>query len=171
MKILAFDISSVHTGVSICQDGYLDITSVGTIDPPAKLSMGEKLVYFEKAIKRLIKQHVPDEIIVEDIFIGRNAKSFKVLAMFRGVALKVIYEKTNRDAYSLMPTEARRIMGIRCKKEEAFEDATKLFGLINWNFDKTNDMVDSMVLAMALHKILTGQAQQTKLVKRKKKVK
>jgi Holliday junction resolvasome RuvABC endonuclease subunit len=172
MRILAFDISSVHTGVSVCQDGYIDLSSVCTIDPSVKYSLGQKLLYFEKAVKRLIKKHTPDEIIVEDIFIGFNPKSFKVLAMFRGVAIKTIQEKTGKDPHSLMPTEARRIVGIRYKKEEAFADATKLFGLKDWDFTKTNDMVDSIVLGMALYRLLTGQATlSVKPTKRKRKSK
>ena len=173
MRILAFDISSVHTGVSVIDGyGYIDLSSVGTIDPPPKFSIGQKLLYFEQAVKKLIKKYAPDEIVIEDIFHGPNAKTFKVLAQFRGVALKIIWEKTGREAHSLMPMEARRIVGIRYKKEEAFADATKLFGLKDWDFTKTNDMVDSIVLGMALYRLLTGQATlSVKPTKRKRKSK
>ena len=88
MKILAFDISSISTGVALIKDGYLIKKYCSTIQPNPKKSMGERLTYFVYELAEKIDQHKPDLIVIEDIFRGRNIKTFKVLAQFRGVAIQ-----------------------------------------------------------------------------------
>jgi len=165
MLILALDISSVGTGFSTLVDGHID--AYGIISPNKKLSLGAKLLYFEKEVKYLIKQYKPDYIIVEDIFCF-NKVSFKCLAEFRGVAIKAIYEAYGKDPYSIMAVEARKIMGVGTKKEDAFIGITKLCNLKNFDFIRDNDIVDSFCLGLACYRMINNKDFYCK-EKRKKK--
>ena len=155
MKILAIDVSSACSGYCILEDGYLDIGSVNTIVPRGlkqkdKLTLGQKLLFFENSVKAIIKKYKPNLIVVEDIFKGPNAKTFKTLAAFRGVAFKICQQLTKKDPISLMPTEARKLINIKGKKkEDAFEFVVKKYKLKHYVFEKDNDKTDAIVLALA----------------------
>ena len=150
VKVLGLDVSSACTGFAVVSDGYLDFNSLGTIQPPTKLLMGQKLVYFEKAIKKLLKKHRPDICVIEGCFKGPNAKTFQVLSMFRGVSFKVIQEVLHQDPISIFPTEARKAVGVDgVKKEDAFKWVVERFGFTDFTLNKHNDICDSIVLALS----------------------
>lgn len=150
MKILAFDVSSMSTGYSVINNGRLLKGSLGMIQPNPRRQYGERLQVFESELKKIIQKHNPDIIVVEDIFKGRNIKTFRSLAMFRGVAIKAIYDETMKDPVIIMASEARSLVGSENKKEKAFEFITSKFKL-DLDFDTQNDIADSIVLALAGH--------------------
>jgi len=167
MKVLGLDASSVRTGCCIVEDGYLDFKSLDTIDPPPKLLMGKKLLFFEKAIKKLLKKHRPDAVVIENIFRGPNIITFKTLSMFRGVAYKCVQEVLNLEPESIMPTEARKAVGCGPKKEDAFEWITKKYDFRDFTFNKHNDICDSIILALSYFQ--PRPHPKLKKTKRKKK--
>lgn len=151
MKILALDISSTSTGHAVFNNGRLTRSSLGTVRPTQKM-MGHKLIFFAKEIKALIDKHQPDVVVIEDIFRGPNIKTFKTLAMFRGVAFYIINGALGQDPVSIMPTEARRVAGVGGnKKEDGFKFAKKKYSLAKYNFDDHNDITDAVVLGLAYH--------------------
>jgi Holliday junction resolvasome RuvABC endonuclease subunit len=170
IKMLGLDISSSCTGYCIVEDGYLLIDTIGTIKPNAKDCMGKKLVFFEKEIKKLLKKYKPNHVIIEDIFKGPNAKTFKVLSMCRGVIFKVIFEKLNQEPVSVMPTEARKIVGVNgITKEDGFEFVINKYKFKNYKFLTHNDITDSIILALAGYSILINPRPiVTKKKKRKR---
>ena len=168
-KILGLDVSSSCTGYCIVCDGYLDLNSLGTIEPPSDLTVGEKLVYFEKAVKKLIKKFQPDDVMIEDIFKGPNAKTFKLLAMFRGVAFKTIQEKLKKDPESVMPTEARSRVGvIGGKKENAFAWVIEKYNFKDFTFNKHNDICDGIILALSYFSPQIGPTSKKKAKNKRK---
>lgn len=148
MIILSFDISSISTGCCVLKDGYVSKKLCTTINPPPKKQMGERLNYFAIAISDMIEKYKPDQIIIEDIFRGRNVNTFKVLAQFRGVAIQKIYELTGKDPISLMAVGVRKLIGCGTDKESAFKFINKKYKL-RYNFEKDNDKTDAIALALA----------------------
>lgn len=152
MIILGLDVSSARTGYSVVNNGKLLTASFGTIEPNPKDNISKKLSFFSKQLKKIIKKYKPDYIIVEDIFRGPNIKTFKTLAMFRGVCFLTVFETTGKEPYSMMTMEARKNIGISVKqKEEVFDIVIKKYDLKEFNFKDHNDIVDSIVLAFALY--------------------
>jgi Holliday junction resolvasome RuvABC endonuclease subunit len=153
-KILALDISSISTGFAVLNDGYLD--GYGIISSNTKLQYGARLVYFQNEIKQLIQLHKPTIITIEEIFKGRNMNTFKSLAMFRGIAVKTINEETGKDPVVLLAVAARAILGFGSSKEDAFKKAIPTLNLtkLNFKFDLDNDIVDAIILARAVEKLL-----------------
>lgn len=172
VKILGLDISSVNTGYCVFSNGRFMKSSVGTINPDSKRSYGERLLYFEEEVIRLVQKHKPDKVIIEDIFKGPNITTFKVLAMFRGVCIKVIFEELGFDPISVMPSEARKLVGVDgIKKEDAFEFVVKKYKLNDYDFDKDNNITDAIVLALSGHKMETLGLTEKDLKKKKKRKK
>lgn len=153
-KILGLDISISSTGYCLINNGKLLRNSCGLIQPNPKQSYGQRLLFLEDNIKDIIKKNKPDEIIIEDIFKGRNAKTFKILSMARGVAVKAIYQETGKDPISIMASETRKLIGIKNTKEDAFDFIVKKFKLDDFEFDTHNDMTDAMALALAAHTMI-----------------
>ena len=56
MKILGLDISSVSTGYCIISNGRVLKSSLGLIQPPTKLTYGERLLTFETELKNIISE-------------------------------------------------------------------------------------------------------------------
>jgi Holliday junction resolvasome RuvABC endonuclease subunit len=169
-KVLGLDVSSSCTGYCIVEDGYLLKNTINTIIPNEKSSLGQKLVFFEKVLRKIISKYNPDHIIIEDIFKGPNAKTFKTLAMFRGVAFKVVFEKIKKDPICVMPTEARKMVGVNgITKEDAFEYIINRYNFTDYIFDKDNDKTDAIVLALSYDGTLLRTSSKKPKIKRKKK--
>jgi Holliday junction resolvasome RuvABC endonuclease subunit len=170
-SLLSLDISSCSTGWSFFAEDKLSPDAYGLIKPDKKLCEGAQLLYFEEQIQILIMQHEPDEICIEGIFRGPNTTTFKVLSMFRGVALKAIYQSKQINPHSIMAVEARRILDIPIDKDGAFKAIKKLCSLRGWKFEATNDITDSIALALAIYRVLAGKAVITPRKKKARKTK
>jgi len=153
MKILSFDISSKSTGYSVIRNGKLIKSSLGLVTTNSKYPFGKRLQLFEEELKELIGKHKPDVVVIEDIFKGINVRAFKTLALFRGVAIKAIYDMMDEDPISIMASRARSLVGVKNKKQKAFDYVIKKFGL-KLDFKKDNDIADSIVLGLAYCKML-----------------
>jgi len=152
MKILAFDISSVSTGYALIDNGAIVIDGYGLIIPNQRKCQGERLSYFSRSISKIINKYKPDIIAIEDIFKGRNIITFKSLSMFRGVAIRAIYEKIKRDPISIMAVTARSLLGTGITKEDSFKTIVKKYNF-DFDFEKDNDVVDAIILGLAINKM------------------
>jgi len=153
MKILAFDVSSAYTGIALINNGKISIKHCGLIAPCKSKSHGERLVHFQEEVRKLIQFHKPDYTVIEDIFKGRNMNTFKLLSMFRGIALKTIYEETKKDPINMLAVTARSELGIGIKKEQAFEAIVTKYNL-TFDFEEDNDTVDAIVLGLAAQQLI-----------------
>jgi Holliday junction resolvasome RuvABC endonuclease subunit len=170
-SILALDVSSVSTGWSYFASDKLSPDAYGCIKPNKKQCEGAQLLQFEDEVARLICQYKPEVMVVESIFRGPSTVTFRVLSQFRGLALKTIYQHTKLDPYSILAVEARRILDIPSDKDGAFKAIKKLCGLRSWKFNETNDITDSIALALAIYRVIAGKAVINLPKKRKRKTK
>jgi len=161
-KILAFDISAICTGVAVVNNGRILKSSFDKIEPSPKMCYGSRLLFFEEAMKKLIEKHNPDEIVIEEIYRGPNAKTFKILSMFRGVALKTIFETTGKDPFNILAVAARSALDIPSKKEGAFDAIVKKHKL-DLDFKNWNDVIDAVALGLAIHTLIKKGADEKSL--------
>lgn len=169
-RILAFDLSSISTGVAFFNKGRLLKSSLALIQPNPKKSYGERLSYFREELRAHIKKHKPDIITIEDVFRGRNILTFKSLCMVRGVAIQTIYEEIGKDPVSIMAAEARSTIGVGKSKEEAFDAVIDKYSL-ELDFEQDNDLADAIVLGLATHTLLKQGTDERSLqrIRRKKR--
>lgn len=167
--ILALDIASRNTGWVFIKNGKIDKTHLGTIRINPKYTMGKRLFIFETEVKNLINTYNPDIICVEDIFKGRNANTFKILSLFRGVVIKTAYEYNEKDPISIMAAQVRSIIDLPNNKEEVFHILNDRYKL-EFEFNTDNDAIDAIALGLACDKIIkNGIELKSKKRKRKKK--
>ena len=168
-KILGLDVSSASTGYCVINNGRLLKSSLGTINPNSKDSYGARLQYFANELIQILRTHKPDKVVMEDIFKGPNAITFKTLAMFRGVCFKVVFGEIGQDPICVMPTEARKLVGVDgVTKEDGFDFIIKKYSLPDYEFETHNDITDSIVLGLAYCE-MEKQGLTEKDLRRKKK--
>lgn len=163
--ILALDISSTSTGVCIYNEGEILYSEALRLK---QKSHAERLVIFEVALRAIIAQYHPDIIAIEDCWQGANRTTFKVLALYHGVAYKICYEAIRKDPFVIMPSEIRKLIGNRAgvellpsrkkrrrrgdnsdSKKRTFDFIINLFKLTSYTFEKNNDQTDAIAVALA----------------------
>lgn len=88
-KVMGIDPGIATTGYGIVEKSETSQQAVtyGTISPQSKSSICQRLAYLYEGICRVIGQHHPDEMAVEEAFFSRNARTALVLGQARGVVL------------------------------------------------------------------------------------
>jgi crossover junction endodeoxyribonuclease RuvC len=87
--ILGIDPGSQHTGFGVIQAEGDRITHVahGVVSSKASSDFNQKLKHMGVEVSSLIKTYKPDIVVVERIFLGKNADSAFKLGHVRGVCL------------------------------------------------------------------------------------
>lgn len=89
--IVGLDPGLRHTGWGIIkqQDNRLSFVAAGRINPPAKLSLAERLKFLADELGRIISAHNPDDAAIEETFVNNNMLTALKLGHARGVAMLV----------------------------------------------------------------------------------
>lgn len=161
-KILSLDVSSVSSGYSIFENGQPITYGIIAMKQPL---VGEKLEYFEQTLIRLIEAYSPTHICIEQIFSGPSPITFKTLAFFHSIVMKLCYRYLKTDPILFVPSQGRRLVGekysvkLHTNKAEKLitgKDSKRLvFDFIVAHFDlkdftfKMNDITDALLLGLA----------------------
>jgi crossover junction endodeoxyribonuclease RuvC len=89
MRILGLDPGSSRTGFGLIEShaGRLISLGYGVIAPPRNASFLERLPLLASRLETLVRDHRPDVIAAEDVFLARNARVALKLGHVRGIAL------------------------------------------------------------------------------------
>ncbi len=92
MRILGIDPGSIATGFGVIdsETGQLVHVVHGTLRPPKRSPMADRLHYLHRAISEAVLDHAPDVVVIEQVFVSANARSALVLGQARGVALAAV---------------------------------------------------------------------------------
>ncbi|MBM3294756.1 MAG: crossover junction endodeoxyribonuclease RuvC [Candidatus Aminicenantes bacterium] len=92
MRVLGIDPSSAATGYGLLEsrDGEPAVLAYGTIKPSRRSPLQLKLLEIKTEIERLIAEHRPDEIAVENPFYARNIRTALTLGQVRGAVLVAV---------------------------------------------------------------------------------
>lgn len=142
---LGLDLSLNSTGFAVLKDS--EYVCSGTIVPSKSITHAEKLCYIEETVGNVVDGYQPDSIVLENIYVKRNVKVFKILAMVHGVVIKRLLESGFPEPIQYTALEARKIVGTGKSKEEAFDFINNKFEL-NFVFER-NDETDAILLALA----------------------
>lgn len=103
-------ILGIDPGLTACGWGFIDMTGShmvhvdnGTITPPTKIPMAERLHALMKQLHHIIQRYEPQSTALEEVFVNKNPNSTLRLGQARGVALVTpatlgipVYEYQNR---------------------------------------------------------------------------
>src|SRR5262245_28603761 len=89
MRILGLDPGSSRTGFGLIEShaGRLTALRFGVIAPPRGASFLDRLPLLARHLETLVREHEPDAIAAEDVFLARNARVALKLGHVRGIAL------------------------------------------------------------------------------------
>ncbi len=95
MRVFGIDCGSVCTGYGVVEiaprgpgsEQRLVALAAGGLRPPREQSLAVRLAYLYSELSRLLAEHRPDVVAVEEVFHSMNAKSALRLGHVRGVAL------------------------------------------------------------------------------------
>ena len=89
MKVLGLDPGSRRTGYGVVErsgNRYVALDH-GTIAPPARLELPQRLHAIAEAVEELVRRHAPDRVSVEEAFYHESVRSTLVLGHVRGALL------------------------------------------------------------------------------------
>jgi len=89
VKVLGIDPGSIVTGYGVVDvgQGRPVVLESGVISPESGKSFPERLLEIYERLVELIRTSAPDEMAVESLFYGTNARTLTVIAQVRGVVL------------------------------------------------------------------------------------
>ncbi len=87
--VLGLDPGTRCTGYGLVAEtsGVAKLVAAGTIRPPAKAPMSERLGRIYSSLASLIEEYAPHEAAIEEVFTAKNAASALKLGQARGAAM------------------------------------------------------------------------------------
>lgn len=153
MKYLGLDLSTVSTGYSVFNDSKL--VEYGKIVSILTDTM-ERIMEITGRLAKIVEQHKPDVIVIEDVFYGSNYLTTKMLNRLAGAVWHMLYESKfyineyqNQKITFAMPTDARKCFGLLPKSTKI-----NVINAVNARFQlnlttKDDDVADGVVLGYA----------------------
>ena len=91
IRIIGLDPGLRRTGWGIieAEGSRLTFLACGTVLPPEKAPMAERLACLHRELEAVIRAHAPQEAAVEEVFVNMNPSSTLKLGQARGVVMLV----------------------------------------------------------------------------------
>lgn len=152
MMILSLDVSSASTGWCIISK---DTVEWGTITTSPKQCRADRLTRFKDELVVLLDTSPITHIVMEDLFLGHNVKTLRILAEFFGVAEQTCFERTGLEPYVISNTTVKSFFKVKTK-EELFNFLVEIleFDKNTLTFKKNNDIIDSRAQLMCYSDII-----------------
>ncbi len=109
MRVLGLDPSLTSTGYGVIDGGggSYAVLCQGTIKPPKKEALCNRLNFIRQNIENLIQTHEVGEVAIENLFYARNVKTAITLGQVRGAAL-VAVASHKLTLYEYSPLEIKQ---------------------------------------------------------------
>jgi len=140
MRVLGLDISSVCTGWAIVEaEDSLDpvlskveiaeVTAKGVIKFGKNLNDSQKMYWLVHQIVGLIKLYNPEECAIENVFLGKNFMTAKVLDRLAGAVQSMWYNMKGKSVTYYYATSVRPSIGVKgnCQKEDVIKAVNEKF--------------------------------------------
>jgi Holliday junction resolvasome RuvABC endonuclease subunit len=166
MKLLGLDVASADTGWALFEDSNLinyGLLDIGSFKNGANIT-NNTLYQFGNAINDIILEQDPDEIAIENIYIGLNKTTGLKLGMMSGIVRYFAYQHTQKEVQTIYPSEVNKAFGIPTVKSDKRKKA--IVKCVNEKFklkllQKNHDTADAIGIAMvAVGKSLKNTAKK-----------
>jgi len=147
--ILGIDPGFADTGYGIIQFESSNIKTIdyGSIVTPAKDEFVDRLEYIYDKIVRLIKQHKPISIAIEQLFFYKNVTTAMKVSQARGVVL-LAAKQNNLEIYEYTPLQIKQALTSygRADKKQMQLMIKAVLGLKK--IPKPDDAADALAVAL-----------------------
>lgn len=151
MRVLGVDPSLLRTGYGVIEsrNGSLTLVEGGVLSPPRSLDIAQRLIALQRGLARVIEEHHPDVMVVEEVF-SQTAfpKTALLMAHARG-ALVCAAAAANVAVVDYAATSVKRALVGRggATKEQVWHMVLHTLRLRTK--PKHNDITDALALAIA----------------------
>ena len=149
MKVFGIDPGSERTGYGcISTDGSRHaLVACGAIATSPKAAFPDKLLTIHQALGRLLAEHRPDCVAIENVFYAKNVRSALKLGHARGVALLAAVAG-GYPVFEYAPAEIKRaVVGYgRAEKHQVGEMVRLMLGLTD--VPTPHDAADALAVAI-----------------------
>ncbi|MBV5347948.1 crossover junction endodeoxyribonuclease RuvC [bacterium] len=152
MCVLSLDISTSSTGWCVTEDGKS--FTFGTLLISPKLRSAERLTVFSGMLESILKEYSPTQIVQEDIFVGRNVSTMKVLCEFTGISKYICYNTLNIDPFVISNKAVKSYFKAK-DKQLLFNFMCEILEK-EYSFKKDNDRIDSLAQIMCYTDSILG---------------
>ena len=89
VRILGVDPGSRYTGYALIDvvGNSATVVEHGVVKLPQRQPVSERLKLLDAALRKIVADHGPDELVVEEVFAAHNVRSALVLGQVRGVVI------------------------------------------------------------------------------------
>ena len=165
IRILGVDPGSRITGYGIIDTLGTQVAYVasGCIKLP-KLSLPERLHIIQEDLRTLINQHQPDMLVIEQVFVHRNANSALKLGQARGAA---ICAASGMEVAEYTPAEVKQIIVGHGRATKA--QIQHMVGqLLSLKLELAEDAADALAIALTHARLAAQPDSLVKWGKRRK---
>lgn len=144
MTILALDTSTRSTGYCVMADKH--IQAYGTIVPPKRFELLDRIIFIEKEIKELIYAKSVEFVAIEELVSFRNASSTRALL---GLLMHLQIELKKKNVLTMLtrPSEWRKSCGISGKRREEYKANAIKHVKDVYNLNVNDDEADAICIA------------------------
>lgn len=149
MRVFGIDPGSERTGYGCVEtDGSRHRTvAYGVVAVPARASFSERLFEIHRCLVRLLAEHRPESVAIENIFYAANVRSALKLGHARGVAM-LAAAQAGVEVVEYTPAEVKRaVVGYgRAEKHQVQQMVKLLLGLPT--APSPDDAADALAVAI-----------------------
>lgn len=166
--VLAIDPALSTTGYAVINTDTLELIHIGKITTSSKDSEYARINEVVTCLSNIAGRYPINHIILEDGFLGANAKTAIQLATLRGAIIGV-FNFNHFTVHHMLPSQIRKVLGCggNAKKEQVAEAITELYSdneklkdigpySDKQNKNKTSDIYDAISIGVAFSKTLKG---------------
>src|SRR5438034_7114978 len=150
MRVLGIDCGTEYTGYGVVElgdDGRLICLTCGAIKLSNRNTMASRLATIFAGLGRIITEHRPDNVAIEDVFYALNAKSALKLGQVRGVAMLAASSAGLEVAeYSPLSIKSAVVGYGRAEKQQVQHMVARLLNLEN--IPEPPDVADALAIAI-----------------------
>ena len=163
--VLAIDPALSTTGYAVINKNTLELEYINKFTTSAKLSDDERINAIVSKLLSIASMYPIKDIILEDGYLGPNARTCLQLATLRGAIIGV-FNVLKYSVHHMLPSQIRKELGIggKAKKDEVAMAITAMYqnnrklDIIGpysdkQNKDKTSDIYDAISIGVAFCKM------------------
>ena len=146
-KVLAIDPGTLRAGYGVLTGHWHtpEALDYGTIKMPAKLPIEERLHFLHIEIGKLIAQHQPDAVAVEEPFVGKGPRSS--IAVGQAQAIVFISAASNRiPVHKYAPATVKAAMGSGAASKELVRQMVQT--ILKIDGITSNDTADALAVGI-----------------------
>ncbi len=151
--ILGIDPGTATTGYGVVHKKgnpkklEIDYICHGVITTPVGMEMGERLLMLRQGLRKVMKLHKPQIIVIEQLFFGRNAKTAMTVGQARGVVMVTAAEqKIKTREYQGLWVKKKLVGDGHASKKQIQQFVRKTLGL--YKLPRPDDAADALALAI-----------------------